>query len=210
MNEIEIGTFIDHHIKALWVDWEPTDIEAGDWNVFLGGLDFDKAVKSFAFWRTSRKKGKGREPLIAFLRPAMERARLDHGTGGQEWVEVYRLRRPGGIGRPFMAKSMPSPPECLKQAEAMRDRYVGCYGGEWVIVRLWEEDIPDSGLRGREAEQAVFDKILAGPDCKEQRWVLHTLDRRARKESRAIEKRGGVLGNVTRVGEVIGLPTAAK
>jgi len=204
MNEIEIGTFIDHHLKALWPEWAPTDIEVCDWKIFLGGLDFDKAVKSFAFWRTSRKKGKGREPLIAFLRPAMERARLDHGTGGQEWVEVYRIRRHGGIGRPFMAKSMPSPPECLRQAEAMQARYVETYGGEWEIVRLWEDNMPESGLRGEEAEQAVFDKILAGPACKKQRWVLRLLDRRATKESRAVEQRKGLLANVVRIGDVVG------
>lgn len=168
--------FVDDVLRQMWPKWEPTDWEVGFWLRVLARYDYAGSLKGLEGWFSETTKP-GTKPVVGvFNRVAVADKDL---APPPEPVLLFGLAQLGKLDeeQKFYISSPPIPvkPEIERLAEKARDRAEEIYGGDWVIVRHWDQDdtpLEDDGLQGEEALKRAEDIILAGPDTPGKKFLL--------------------------------------
>jgi len=191
MNDVELQAFIEQTLMGRYAGWKPSTAQLSDLKWLCKQLDYSKAVELFVAWHRRETKH-GKYPVVGALQVILKNAFLDQRGGKRGPCLVFALTRniedPRACGagyRDFAARTMPGPDECLRRATYWRDRYIKERGGNWYIIRLWEQHAePAENPRSTPKSRA---RILAEHVSEENAFAVRAMNTQLNREARAFK-----------------------
>ena len=174
MNAIEAQDFIDNTLKAMWPKWEPTGWQIIKWKETLEHCDFEASKRSIEYWYSESVRP-GREPVLGIFNK-IKCLDANWKRPDNEPYLLFALAPMDDLTKKknFFNKERPADHIIEEMAERSRNRAEGIYGGERVVLRMWESKEPEpitDGRVGQDAREAVEEMYFDGPDCPERRFV---------------------------------------
>lgn len=174
MNAVLVQDFINNVLKEMWPKWAPTDWQIKFWKKTLERCNFEASKRSLESWYAEADRP-GREPILGVFNKIKC---LEAGWKRTESEPKLLFALAPLVNltkkRNFLHPIRPADYVIEEMAERHRAKAEELYGGDWVVIRLWESkpvDYEDNGLRGMAARKAVEKVYLDGPDCPEKRFV---------------------------------------
>ena len=173
MNTIEAEDFLDNVLKAMWPDWKPTHWQVKKWKQTLEICDFEASKRAIENWYAEADRP-GREPVLGVFNK-IKCLRSGFKRSEPEPELLFAIAPLSNLNKKtnFFDVKRPADSVIEEMAEWNRKRAERLYGGDWVVLRLWESPPKPEydGPWGQEAKDAVEKMFLDGPDCKEKRWL---------------------------------------
>jgi len=163
MDRITAARFFDREVKSRFPNWRPGEASIRDWLDWFKPFDYNiaqQAIKQHAF--ESRLTYPILKEFYAIAKKLQPRKQpSEEKSKKNEPVLLYSLqseRNLKDIRRfylPHTRNGIPPEQRVLAEAEKMRGRHEQLYGGEWRIIRSWEDIKQDlqpttSGIGGEE------------------------------------------------------------
>ena len=173
MNVIEAQDFVDTVLKEMWPEWKPTAWQIKKWKQTLEICDFDASKRSLENWYAESERP-GRAPILGVFNK-IKCLQSDFKRSEPDAELLFAIAPLSDLNKKTNFFSVKRPADSVIESMAERDRLRAqeLYGGDWVVLRLWEA-APKSEYdspRGQEARDAVEKMFLDGPDCPQKSWL---------------------------------------
>jgi len=174
MTAIEVGDFLNF-LREMFPDWKPTDWQLKTWQETLEHCEFEGSRRGMKNWHAEATRV-GKDPILGIFNKVKV---VDKRTiNAHDPILLFAIARLDKLERETKVFH-PRPPipadHVIEQmADWTRQRAENMYGGDWVVIRHWENKAipPDDGLRGDEARKKAEQIVLSGPDSPGKRFLL--------------------------------------
>lgn len=186
MHNDQQQSFITNVIQGFWPEWQVTQVQVDILKTALSYLEYGPTQWALQDWYISEKMVSKNPPINKIMQVLRKCWRNQRNKDKKDPILLYTIIKESDyikgtlLGTGFYANTLPATEEIEKSADFHRQQASQIYGGNFIVIRNWEQPRPESKLpqtikESIEARNRAWTDILTGEydinNGKTKRWL---------------------------------------